>query len=113
MSRQEQVRLEREQAKKNSELRQLRAELEELRRYKVDLTKRLQEETKRSRQIEAMSAKRLLELKKAKSQADNQLRSLTAAHTAKERALKQKEAEVCHVNFRQLFVSMLFQSLFN
>ncbi|VDP73760.1 unnamed protein product [Echinostoma caproni] len=94
MSRQEQVRLEREQAKKNNELRQLRAELEELRRYKVDLTKRLQQETKRSRQIEAMSAKRLLELKKAKSQADSQLRSLAAAHTAKERALKQKQAEL-------------------
>ncbi|TPP66401.1 Kinesin protein [Fasciola gigantica] len=94
MSRQEQVRLEREQAKKNNELRQLRSELEELRRYKVDLTKRLQQETKRSRQIEAMSAKRLLEMKKAKTQADNQLRSLAAAHTAKERALKQKQAEL-------------------
>ncbi|KAF7232565.1 hypothetical protein EG68_09166 [Paragonimus skrjabini miyazakii] len=93
-SRQDQLRLEREQAKKNGELRQLRAELEELRRYKVDLTKRLQEETKRTRQLEAVTAKRLMELKRAKSQADSQIRSLEAAHSAKERALRQKQAEL-------------------
>ncbi|KAF6779862.1 hypothetical protein AHF37_00633 [Paragonimus kellicotti] len=93
-SRQDQLRLEREQAKKNGELRQLRAELEELRRYKVDLTKRLQEETRRTRQLEAVTAKRLMELKRAKSQADSQIRSLEAAHSAKERALRQKQAEL-------------------
>ncbi|CAL8106522.1 unnamed protein product [Calicophoron daubneyi] len=93
-SRQEQLRLEREQAKKNGELRQLRAELENLRRLKVTLTQQLQKETNRARQLEALSARRVLELKKAKSQADSHIRSLEAAQSAKERALKQKEAEV-------------------
>ncbi|KAG5450077.1 Kinesin-like protein kif21a, variant 2 [Clonorchis sinensis] len=88
------TRLEREQAKKNGELRQLRKEIEELRRYKVDLAKRLQEETRRTRQLEVTSARQVMELKRAKSQADHQIRSLEAAHSAKERALQQKQAEL-------------------
>ncbi|OON22728.1 kinesin motor domain protein, partial [Opisthorchis viverrini] len=88
------TRLEREQAKKNDELRQLRKELEELRRYKVDLAKRLQEETRRTRQLEVTSARQVMELKRAKTQADHQIRSLEAAHSAKERALQQKQAEL-------------------
>lgn len=39
-----------------------------------------------------------MELKKAKSQADNQIRSLEAAHSAKDRALQQKQAEVIIYN---------------
>ncbi|KAH8871452.1 Kinesin-like protein KIF21A [Schistosoma japonicum] len=66
----------------------------QLRRYKIDLTKRLREETQRTRQLEALSAKRFMELKKAKSQADNQIKSLEAAHSAKDRALQQKQAEL-------------------
>ncbi|CAH8557297.1 unnamed protein product [Schistosoma intercalatum] len=94
LARQEQIRLERQQSKKNDELRQLRQELEQLRRYKIELTKRLREETQRTRHLEALSAKRVMELKKAKSQADNQIRSLEAAHSAKDRALQQKQAEL-------------------
>ncbi|KAK4470605.1 hypothetical protein MN116_006143, partial [Schistosoma mekongi] len=94
LARQEQIRLEKQQSKKNDELRQLRQELEQLRRYKIDLTKRLREETQRTRQLEALSAKRFMELKKAKSQADNQIKSLEAAHSAKDRALQQKQAEL-------------------
>lgn len=93
-SRQEQGRLEREQTRKNEQLRLLRTELEDLRRYKIELTKRLQQETKRTRQLETVTTKRVLELKRAKSQADSQIRSLEAAHSAKERALRQKQAEL-------------------
>ncbi|CAH8582097.1 unnamed protein product [Heterobilharzia americana] len=94
LSRQEQIRLERQQAKKNGELHQLRQELEELRRYKITLTKRLREETQRTRQLEALSARRVMELKKIKSQADHQIKTLEAAHSAKDRALQQKQAEL-------------------
>ncbi|CAH8855280.1 unnamed protein product [Trichobilharzia szidati] len=94
LSRQEQIRLERQQSKKNEELRLLRQELEQLRKYKIDLTKRLREETQRTRHLEALSAKRVMELKKAKSQADNQIKTLEAAHSAKDRALQQKQAEL-------------------
>ncbi|CAH8554359.1 unnamed protein product [Heterobilharzia americana] len=91
LSRQEQIRLERQQAKKNGELHQLRQELEELRRYKITLTKRLREETQRTRQLEALSARRVMELKKIKSQADHQIKTLEAAHSAKDRALQQNK----------------------